>query len=372
VAERPGMDGRIVAGAADPPSSSSKAETAPSYLITRRERRDANLMETMLLWSVVPAFLVFLGGMLVRRAWPGIDGRSYFAFYLLAVAAGILTLNAAVSLLFDPTGTTQVGRAVITLLPAAVGALGFLLFQLRDLWRLSPVLRTASLLFMILSIAAVVLRFQIFLEHVIPAVFALGLALWLARFGGRVLLIFSLVFLAFLTFINSGGMEMLFEFSQRMGSYAWVLFPVMILFLVTSPLIIGLAAGLIYRAVRSNANSSENLPVGLKAGHLLLAVILLGYLAYTIFWISVWDQTSDGLGGLFITYSGTFTAVAAGIVLALALKGWRRLFGAAFGVLGTLLLLFAFNRGWEVSYHGITENRAGRIENALDRYFAAH
>jgi hypothetical protein len=329
------------------------------------------MMESMLLWSLVPAFLVFLGGMLVKHAWPGPEGRPNFAFYLLAVAAVILTLNAAVSLLIDPTGTTQTGRAVIILLPAAVGALGFLLFHLRDLGRLSPVLRVASLLFILLSITAVILQFPRYFEHVIPAVFALVLALWLARSGGRLILIFSLLFTAFLIFINSGGMESLFEIVQRMGPGAWVLFPLMILFLATSPMMVGLAAALVYRATRSTANSSENRSVVLKAGHLLLAAILLGYLAYTIFWTSVWDQTSDGLGGLFITYSGTFTAVAASIVLAFALNGWRRLFGAAFGVLGTLLLLFSFNQGWQVSYQGITENRAGRIEHALDRYFAA-
>lgn len=329
-------------------------------------------METMLLWSLAPAFLVFLGGMLVKHAWPGPEGRPNFAFYLLAVAAAILTLHAAVRLLVDDSGTSQTGRVVFTLLPAAVGALGLLVFHLRDLWQLSPVLRTASLLLLILSIAAVILQFPIFFEHVIPGVFALGLGLWLARFGGRFLLITSLVFIAFLIFVNSGGMETLFEFSQRMGPGGWVLFPVMILFLVTSPLIVGLAAAQVYRATRSNATPSENLPARSNAGNLLLAVTLLGYLAYTIFWTSVWDQTSDGLGGLFITMSGNITVVAASLVLGLILDGWRRLFGAAFGVLGMLLLIFAFNQGWQVSYHEITENRAGRIGRALDRYFAAH
>jgi hypothetical protein len=330
------------------------------------------MMEMLLLWSLAPAFLVFSGGMLVSRAWPEPEGRPYFAFYLLGVAAVILSVHASVSLLVDHSGTSQIGRVVFTLLPAAVGALGLLLFHLRDLWRLSPVLRAVSLLFVIIAISSVIPRFGIFLEHLLPAVFALGLALWLAKSGGRFLILFFLISVAFLAFMNSGGMESMFELLRSLDPGPWIYFPLSILFLSASPIVVGLAAAFCYRGIRSNANTPDNLPAGIKAGHLIMAVFLLGYLAYTIFWASVWDRTSDGLGGLFISFSASITVVAAAMVLAFSLAGWRRLSGAAFGFLGIPLLFFAFNRGWDVSYHDLTENRAERIGQALERYYTAN
>jgi dipeptidyl aminopeptidase/acylaminoacyl peptidase len=101
---------------------------------------------------------------------------------------------------------------------------------------------------------------------------------------------------------------------------------------------------------------------------LALAVILLGLLAYTIVWASIWDQTSDGLGGLALSQPAGLVAVAAGMVMAATSSGWRRLAGLAFAVLVPLAVFGAFSYGWDVSYHALTESRAARIQEALERF----
>jgi hypothetical protein len=333
------------------------------------------MMEMLLLWSLAPAFLVFLGGMLVRRAWPGPDGWPYFAFYLLSVAAVILTLHAVVSRMVDPTGTTQIGRAIITLLPAAAGALVLLFFHLRSLWGLHPALRLAALFLIVVAVISLISQINGLIENFIPPVIALALAMWLARSGSRFLIVPSLLVLAALIGWNSGLMEYLFAglSGQESTPIIWLWMPVfMIMFFGVPALAVGLGAGHLYRAAQPISPSGDSPFDRSRAVHLALALLLIGYLAFTIFWISVWDHTSDGMGGIFFTNPASMTAVAAGLFFGFVIKGWRVFSGAGFAVLVPILLLFAFNRGWQVSYHELTENRAGRIESALERYYTAH
>jgi type II secretory pathway pseudopilin PulG len=80
----------------------------------------------------------------------------------------------------------------------------------------------------------------------------------------------------------------------------------------------------------------------------------------------------DGLSGLSITLFGSLAVITAGIVLAIVLRGWQRFTGPVLAVLVPLLLWQSFNQGDQVSYHELTENRASRIEQALERYYSAH
>ncbi len=41
-----------------------------------------------------------------------------------------------------------------------------------------------------------------------------------------------------------------------------------------------------------------------------MAVFLLGGLIYTIYWASIWDQTSDGLGGIYLAQFGAMAGVS--------------------------------------------------------------
>jgi hypothetical protein len=101
-----------------------------------------------------------------------------------------------------------------------------------------------------------------------------------------------------------------------------------------------------------------------------LASVLLFYLAYNIFWGSVWDQTSDGLYGIFLSQLSGLIAVGTGMIMMLVLRGRNRLAGMLFMIVVPVMLNQSFEAGWHVSYHEITEGRAERISRALEKFHA--
>lgn len=126
-----------------------------------------------------------------------------------------------------------------------------------------------------------------------------------------------------------------------------------------------LAAGLIGSALQR-----VELPRGSKIMRIATSLLLIVLFAYTIVWASIWDQTSDGLGGIFYAFFGSLAAFVAGMLLALRLSGPRRAVGNAYAVLVPLLLFAAFTFGGGASYHKLTEDRAAQVARALERYRA--
>jgi hypothetical protein len=100
-----------------------------------------------------------------------------------------------------------------------------------------------------------------------------------------------------------------------------------------------------------------------------LAAVLLGYLAYTIVWASIWDQTSDGLGGVMFATWASLAAIAAGMLMGVTATKWYRSAGFVFAILVPALMFGAFSYGWSVSYHAITEERASRIQDAIESFY---
>jgi len=101
-----------------------------------------------------------------------------------------------------------------------------------------------------------------------------------------------------------------------------------------------------------------------------LAFILLFYLAYIIFWGSVWDHTNDGLFGIMISSLAGLIAIGAGMVMLVTLRGKSRLAGLLFILIVPIMFFQSFQAGWRVSYHEITEGRAEGIARALERFHA--
>jgi hypothetical protein len=101
---------------------------------------------------------------------------------------------------------------------------------------------------------------------------------------------------------------------------------------------------------------------------LLTAALLLGLIVYSAFWASVWDQTSDGLGGVMISSVSTIAAVAIGMVMSFRAVKWNRLAGVLFMAGVPVLIGFGFRLGWGVKFPVLTENRAARITQALERF----
>lgn len=107
---------------------------------------------------------------------------------------------------------------------------------------------------------------------------------------------------------------------------------------------------------------------------LLLALGLLAWLVWLIYWTAAWDQTSDGLGGVALAFPGALTAVAAGMFLAVKStfkpQALRWALGAVYAVGVPLLLFAALTRGSDFDYQQATSERAAQVSAALEAYAA--
>lgn len=99
-----------------------------------------------------------------------------------------------------------------------------------------------------------------------------------------------------------------------------------------------------------------------------LALLLIGVLAYNIYWSSLWDQTTDGLWGIFMAGSTSISAIAAGMIMGVRTAGKRRGVGGLFAILLPVVLFGAFQLGYGTDYQALTAQRAARIQSALERY----
>lgn len=103
---------------------------------------------------------------------------------------------------------------------------------------------------------------------------------------------------------------------------------------------------------------------------LAAALGLLVLLASTIAWASIWDQTTDGLGGLYFNAISVTAALVCGLVMAFRASSLRRLVGLLFMIVVILTTSSAFTYGWQVSFPHLTEQRAGQVAAAIQRFRA--
>ena len=98
-----------------------------------------------------------------------------------------------------------------------------------------------------------------------------------------------------------------------------------------------------------------------------LSVLLLLLITILTVTETVWVQAEDSLTilPLFIFLA----AMAAAMLMAWALKGWRRLGALVFVLLLTLLANFADQQGWRLKPTSVTETRAEKINRAIQRYY---
>jgi hypothetical protein len=101
-----------------------------------------------------------------------------------------------------------------------------------------------------------------------------------------------------------------------------------------------------------------------------LAGLLLAGLAYTILWGSIWDQTNDGLTGIWFTTQAILVAIGAGVLMTFVLKGRQVVLSAVFLLGVPVLAILAFSVGWRISNLEITAGRAARLQRAVERFYA--
>jgi hypothetical protein len=346
-------------------------------------------MMTLTELSAIPATLVVLGGLLVLYLGSPERANRRFLFYIL----GIASLTILATLLGSRYWKTPYHQSEFylpsLLMPVFVGILALVVLHLGQLRGLRwPQNGLALLLLLVLiCLGAVIRNSQYFYIYYLLGIALALAAVWAGGLRSSWLMgVFLLLALVCLIMGNDPLFSWLFSRANTqlpkslriafaMLAYA---FPV---------LVVALPAVLIHRtlkpAVQKNIIAADSdHPEAIQPStparqhglaqilQLGMAAFLLGGLIYTIYWSSIWDHTSDGLGGIFLALYGAMTGVGAGMLMSIFSSGWRRLAGLLFLVLVPLLLFQAFNRGWRVSYHAITEERAATITTALERFHA--
>ncbi|HEX6306348.1 MAG TPA: hypothetical protein VFZ76_19265 [Anaerolineales bacterium] len=322
--------------------------------------------------GLVPAGLIVLVGMLIVHASANEVKARNLVLYLLG--AGVLTFLAVwIAAQLTPEGDSRPLAQVANLLaPSLLGVLALILVHLGALVKLrGRILLLAGLLALIM-VALIVPLWQHpygVLFYLLPGALILGLTWPAARRAGNLAIVLSLVSLTFLAVYG------LYSAASRQGLPAWLRMPAGLLFFALPGISVTLAAIMILSGLNKltgdeNQAEEESAPGSRLRAYLrfALAGLLLGALAYRIYWFSIWDQTKDGLYGIVLMMPASLVGIGAGMVMTLKSTGRTRLLGAAFAVLAPVVMMGAFQAGWAVDYHAITEGRAARIQGALERF----
>ena len=327
---------------------------------------------TLMLMGIIPAALVVLGGWRIFHSTAPEKANRRFLIYLLIVGDGLFLVEFVMGLIF-PQGSQVSWQVTSLLMPTGLCVLVLILTRLKALKGASLTLKLLALL---LGLGALGLLVSLWTQPYGWAQTILSGALLLAsvwlltyRYQSAAVLL-GLICLAGLVVYNSVG--------DYLGIYVYpnaIVRTILPIILYTLPgLVVVTAAALIYSGLmRINKENipSENsflgrVPIILR---LLLGASLLTYLAFTTYWMAIWDQTSDGLGQIVILFTACPLAIGAGILMALASSGWRRKAGLVFCVFVPVLLIGASQSEWGI-YQSITKQRAATIQAAVENFHA--
>jgi hypothetical protein len=326
---------------------------------------------TLIQISALPAILIVLMGLLLmHRGRPESAARRFF-LYVLGVG---LLLVIAIALLTNrsPEWNARPSYMLAELLfPSLAGLLVLIALnagRLLSLGRRGRLFIAAGFLLVLGLFWAIWGDPNGYLQLILTAILPLVLIFFLGRRYAGLPVLLGLGTLVLL--LLRPALETLFRNPPQ-----WAAVPIYAIWMLVPVLPVALAASLIVGAARAMTETGGESPGGRNAGatalpRLLLALALLATYTYTIYWGSVWDQTSDGLTGIFYAMFGSVTAIAAGMVLTFILTGRWRVAGPLYAVLVPGLLFQAFHAGWDVSYHDLTERRAEGIAGALEGYRA--
>lgn len=156
----------------------------------------------------------------------------------------------------------------------------------------------------------------------------------------------------------------------------------MTLFLISSMALV-VAALLLYTALairvgRKNAKTQEDSlqQSPPNQGLILLSALLLGVLLlikslHNLYWLIVWDSTTDSLMFFWLVFP-ILAAIFAGAALSVLLKGKRGWIGMGYALGVIILVVAVYALARQADYRQITIDRAERISQALADYQVRH
>lgn len=313
--------------------------------------------------GLIPAFLILLVGLLLRRGKDAQKSEQHFLLFLLVAGSVLVGLMGLFQLPAWQSSRLRFQDARILTLPL-VGVLALTVLYLPRLRGMERKMKTAVFILTALQLILIITLstspdFGLWFLY-LPAVAVVVIFWAVGRHYNRLAVTFGLLAL--------GGLLLTHYFLNH--SLREMGFPLAGIFLFLGAPLLGVAAPAILIA-----NDLPRWVGGEAAGRrgllitLLLALLMLALVSLYIFWASVWDQTMDlGFGFLVVPFV-TGTAVAAGMAMSVVLEGKQRLVGLAFMLLLPLLFYQLHALGLNAPYHTYNEERADRIAAALDDFY---
>lgn len=126
-------------------------------------------------------------------------------------------------------------------------------------------------------------------------------------------------------------------------------------------------------ALRSGANLlSRPFLIGnphrIRSICLILATLILGKMLYNLYHLTLWDNTYDPLGYVWVMFP-VAAGIAAGLMLSIGLPGKAKFISVAYALIipGTLILVSTIAQ--QVDFRQLTQQRAERLVLALESYY---
>jgi hypothetical protein len=99
-----------------------------------------------------------------------------------------------------------------------------------------------------------------------------------------------------------------------------------------------------------------------------LTSLLLAKTLHNLYWFMIWDSTTDPLGYFWMAIPIP-VALLSGTVLCIVLPGRKKLAGCLYSLLIPALMIGVSACAQNVDFHKLTEKRAERITQGLEKYF---
>ena len=318
--------------------------------------------------AAVPSVLLALAGMLLLRGDDEVRaGRRFLVFFIVAGATLLLAVFLTAPGYEEPYRRFSFELPTIVT-PAVMGILALIILNLKRISSMTTPLKMMTILLLLGIVILLGLLWNSRLAvgyFVLPGAFVLSFFWVIGRrhawFPAVIgLLALGIIYL-FDWFVRS--------FDQTTSVWLSVLF-MLFLYLAPAVLVImparlvtkGLQDMVTGEYIESNSRSNRGLIF-----RFILAILLLVSLAYIILWGGIWDQTQDMGFGFIISPIAGVLAIATGMLMTATLPDKFRTVGLLYLILVPLLLYQMYDSGAEIPHHEITEKRAERIAEALDK-----
>lgn len=311
---------------------------------------------------ILPAIIVFVAALIDRSQNPEQPSRKRLLVYLSLSALLLAVLGLLVW--FNPYGSEiNSSLPAYGVLIVLTPMLAYLLHHARELASLWLWDRVLVIIFVLVFLALfLLLWFADPIAFTMTIVLAPGIALtWnLPRAGIVFLGIISL--LTFVTVILTTGGWLYIPGVDAPGSSLTALGAFLVIAMLITVL---MPAGLLYAMLRS---SSPIAKPRLLWSLVFITILLVG-IAYQAAWDGIWSSAHARAFEDHLPFTQFMLSLAAGVFLALTLRGWRRLVGPLYIVLVTAVSVVALSQGWKLSAFEMTDQRAAAVNDAIGSYY---